>query len=86
MAITVKLVQAILMKHFSHFNTSGAAVTVDTPFETSLSNTQVAGTSPRAMFKAICRHDIVGNGGNDNVWASDWAKQTCASLSIELAK
>lgn len=86
MAIKPELVQFFLFKHLKHFNTSGGDVTLATPFELALSNRQVAGTSPRTMFKAICRHDIVGNGGTDRPWPQGWPKMNCESLAPELAK
>jgi len=85
MTISVELVEGILLKHLKHFNTSGQDVDATTVLETALSNVQVIGQSPRAIYKTICRHDIVGNGGPDKKWPNDWVKNTCESLAPLLA-
>ncbi len=84
MSVTLKAATLLLLKHLRHFNTSGDEVDSSTPFEKALSNHRVVGTSPRSMFKAMCRHDLVGNGAPDVDWPSDWASQTCDSLAPQL--
>lgn len=84
MAISVELVEYLLLDNLRYFHTSGSPVTKDILFSDALSSSRVAGSTPRTLFKNVTRHDIVMNGGTDKAWPDDWLNKSISTLAPDL--